>query len=84
MYGLVAWGQACKSSVQKHLKKSFKSEPSLYYSSDRNEHAIPLRDFPGANILLLTFSYYESIVNLMLASDMEFPPNYPGFTLACV
>ena len=68
-YGLVAWGQASKSSIDKLLKLQ-KRVLRLIYSSDHNEHVIPL--FPDADILLLTFSYYESIVNSMLKSDMEF------------
>ena len=39
------------------------------YFSDRNEHAIPL--FLDANILLLTFSYYESRVNWRLYLSMS-------------
>ena len=68
-YGLVAWGQASRSSIDKLLKLQ-KRVLRFIYSSDHNEHAIPL--FPDANILLLIFSYYESIINLMLKSDMEF------------
>ena len=68
-YGLVAWGQVSKSSIDKVLKLQ-KRVHCLIYSSDRNKHAIPL--FPDVHILLVTFSYYESIVKLILTSDMEF------------
>ena len=61
-YGLVAWGQASKSSLDKLLKLQ-KRGLRFIYSSNRNEHAIPF--FTDANILTLTFSYYESIANLM-------------------
>ena len=57
-YGLVAWDQACKSSLAKQKR-------SLHFInfSNRNEHAIPL--FVDANILPQTFSYYKSIAKLM-------------------
>ena len=61
-YGLVAWGQASKSSFDKLLKLQKRALRFIYFSN-RNEHAIPL--FIDANILSLTFSYYESIAKLM-------------------
>lgn len=59
-YGLVAWGQASKSSFDKLL--TLQALRFIYFSNC-NEHAIPL--FVDANILPLTFSYYESIAKLM-------------------
>ena len=61
-YGLVAWGQASKSSLDKLLKLQRRAFRFIYFSN-RNEHAIPL--FVDANILPLIFSYYESIAKLM-------------------
>ena len=61
-YGLVAWGQASKSSFDKLLKPQKRAVLFIYFSN-RNEHAIPLS--VDANILPLTFSYYESIAKLM-------------------
>ena len=61
-YGLTAWGQACKSYLEKILKLQKRVLRFIYFS-DRNEHAIPL--FIDANILPLQFSYYESIAKLM-------------------
>jgi len=58
-HGLVAWGQACKSSLDK-LFKLQKRALGFIHSFDRNEHVIPL--FPDANILPLTFSYYIYIL----------------------
>jgi len=61
-YGLVAWGQASKSSLDKLLKLQKRALHFIYFSN-RNRHAIPL--FVDANILPLIFSYYESIAKLM-------------------
>ena len=62
-YGLIVWGQACKSYLDKLLKLQ-KRGPRFIYFSDRNQHAIPL--FSDAGILPLQFSYYELTANLML------------------
>ena len=61
-YGLVAWGQANKSSLDKLLKLQ-KRALRFIHSSGRSEHAILL--FIDVNILPLTFPYCETIVNLM-------------------
>ena len=53
-YGLVAWGQASKSFLDKLLKLQKRGLHIIYFSN-RNEHAIPL--FVDPNILPLTFSY---------------------------
>ena len=63
-YGLVAWGQASKSSLDKLLKLQKRALRFIYFSN-RNDQAIPL--FVDANLLPgpLTFSCYESIAKLM-------------------
>ena len=61
-YGLIVWGQACKSYLDKLLKLQ-KRVLRFVYFSDHNQHAIPL--FSDAGILPLQFSYYELAANLM-------------------
>ena len=61
-YGLIVWGQACKSYLDKLLKLQKRVLRFLYFS-DHNQHAIPL--FSDAGILPLQFSYYELAANLM-------------------
>ena len=61
-YGLIVWGQARKSYLDKLLKLQ-KRALRFSYFSDRNQHAIPL--FSDAGILPLQFSYYELTANLM-------------------
>ena len=61
-YGLIVWGQACKSYLDKLLKLQKRVLRFIYFS-DHNQHAIPL--FSDAGILLLQFSYYELTANLM-------------------
>ena len=61
-YGLTAWGQACKSYLDKLLKLE-KQALHFINISDHNEHAIPL--FVDTHILPPQFFYYESIANLM-------------------
>ena len=61
-YGLIVWGQACKSYLDKLLKLQKRVLRFIYFS-DHNQHAIPL--FSDAGILLLQFSYYELAANLM-------------------
>ena len=62
-YGLAAWGQACKTHLNKTdlilQKRAFR----LLYFTDWHEHAIPL--FLEANVLPITFLYYESVSTLM-------------------
>ena len=62
-YGLVAWGQASKSSLDKLLKLQKRALRSIYLSN-RNEHVIPL--FIDVNMLPLTFSYYEFLANSVM------------------
>ena len=61
-YGLIVWGQACKSYLDKLLKLQKRVLRFIYFS-DHNQHAIPL--FSDAGILPLQFSYYELTANLM-------------------
>ena len=61
-YGLIVWGQACKSYLDKLLKLQKRVLRFIYFS-DHNQHAILL--FSDAGILPLQFSYYELAANLM-------------------
>ena len=61
-YGLMAWGQACKSYLEKLLKLQ-KQILCFIYFSEQNQHAIPLL-FDGS-VLPLKCSYYELLSNLM-------------------
>ena len=61
-YGLIAWGQACKSYLDKLLKLQKRALRFIYFS-DYNQHAIPL--FSDAGILPSEFSYYELTANLV-------------------
>ena len=61
-YGLAAWGQACKTYLNKILILQ-KRVLRLLYFTDWHEHAIPL--FLDANVLPITFLYYESVSTLM-------------------
>ena len=61
-YGLIVWGQAWKSYLDKLLKLRKRVLRFIYFS-DHNKHAISL--FSHAGILPLQFSYYELAANLM-------------------
>ena len=61
-YGLVVWGNARKTYLNKILALQ-KRCIRLMYFVDRNEHAVPL--FINANILSLNFLYCKSECNLM-------------------
>jgi len=61
-YGLIVWGQARKSYLDKLLKLQKRALRFINFS-DRNQHAIPL--FSDAGILPLRVSYYEVTANLM-------------------
>ena len=61
-YGLAAWGQACKTYLNKILIL-LKRTLCLLYFADWHDHAIPL--FLKANMLPITFLYYESVSSLM-------------------
>ena len=61
-YGLIAWGQACKSYINKILVLQIRVLRLMYFANSR-ANAVPL--FIDANILPLNFLYYESISNLM-------------------
>ena len=61
-YGLIAWGNASKTNINKILflpKRALR----LIYFTERNEHAIPL--FIDSKTLPLNFLYYESVCSLM-------------------
>jgi len=61
-YGLVAWGQAYKSHLEKLLKLQKRALCFIYFS-ERNQHTIPL--FIDASVLPLKFLYYELLANLL-------------------
>ena len=61
-YGLMAWGQAYKSHLEKLLKLQKRALRFIYFS-ERNQHAIPL--FIDAGVLPLTFLHYDRLANLM-------------------
>ena len=61
-YGLMAWGQAYKSHLEKLLKLQKRALRFIYFS-ERNQHAIPL--FIDAGVLPLTFLHYDLLANLM-------------------
>ena len=61
-YGLASWGQSSKTYLNKILILQKRALRMIYFA-DRRDHAIPL--FIDANILPLTFLYYESVSNLM-------------------
>ena len=61
-YGLAAWGQASKTSLNKILILQKKVLRMMYFT-DIREHAIPL--FIDAGILPVSFMYYKTVANLM-------------------
>ena len=61
-YGLIAWGQACKSHLEKLLKLQKRALRFIYFS-ERNQHTIPL--FIDAGVLPLKSLYYELLAHLM-------------------
>ena len=61
-YGLAAWGQACKTYLNKILILQKRALRLLYFA-DLHDHAIPL--FLEANVLPITFLYYESLSTLI-------------------
>ena len=72
-YGLAAWGQACKTYLNKILILH-KRDLRLPYFADWHDHAIPL--FLKVNVLPTTFPYYESVSTLMHdINDNKAPAN---------
>ena len=61
-YGLAAWGQACKTYLNKILILQKRALRLLYFA-DWHDHAIP--SFFEANVLPITFLYYEPVSALM-------------------
>ena len=61
-YGLAAWGQECKTYLNKILILQRRALRLLYFAV-WHDHAIPL--FLKANVLPITFLYYESVSTLM-------------------
>ena len=71
-YGLMAWGQACKSYLEKLLKLQKRALRFIYFS-ERNQHTISL--FIDVGALPLKFLYYETLANLKFEIR---PSNAPG------
>ena len=61
-YGLASWGQSLKTHLNKILILQ-KRAPRMIFFADRRDHAIPF--FVDANILPLSFLYYEYVSNFM-------------------
>ena len=61
-YGLASWGQSLKTHLNKILILQ-KRAPRMIFFADRRDHAIPF--FVDANILPLSFLYYEFVSNFM-------------------
>ena len=60
-YGLIVWGQACKSYLDKLLKLQKRALRFIYFS-DRNQHAIQFLYFP-----MPVFNRYNALImNLQL------------------
>ena len=59
-------GQACKTYLNKILMLQKRALRLLYFT-DWHDHAIPL--FLEANVLPITFLYYESVSSLMYDID---------------
>ena len=67
-YGLAAWGQACKTCLNKILVLKKRAIRLLYFV-DWHDHAIPL--FLEANVLPITLLYYESVSALTRDSNND-------------
>lgn len=61
-YGLLVWGQASNSYLEKLLKLQKRAHRLIYFS-DHYQHAVPL--FTDARVLPIQYTYYELIANLM-------------------
>ena len=75
-YGLIAWGQACKSYLEKLLKLQKRALRFIYFP-ERNQHAIPL--FIDAGVLPLKSLCYELLAHLVFEIRHR---NAPGNILA--
>lgn len=61
-YGLIVWGQASKTDLNKLLILQKRALRFIYFS-DRRDHAIPL--FLNAHILPINFMYYKLLAETM-------------------
>ena len=61
-YGFASWVQSLKTHLNKILILQ-KRAPRMIFFADRRDHAIPF--FVDANILPLSFLYYEYVSNFM-------------------
>ena len=70
-YGLVSWGNACKTYLDK-IRVLQKLALLLIYSANRQDRAIPL--LVNAKVLPVNFLCYESVLNLMHDIDERNAP----------
>ena len=78
-YGLIAWGQACKSHLNKILILQ-KRVLRLIFFANRNDHSIPF--FISAKILPIDFLYYKILAVMMFDVDNNsVPPNIKNLFL---
>ena len=61
-YDLLAWGQRCKSHLEKLLKLHKRALRFIYFS-DFKQHAVPL--FIQAGVLPVKFSFFQITAKLM-------------------
>jgi hypothetical protein len=72
-YGLIAWGQGCKSHLNKILILQ-KQVLRLIFFANKNDHSIPF--FISAKILPIDFLYYKILAVMMFDVDNNsVPPN---------
>ena len=69
---VLAWGQACKSYLERILKLQKRALRFIYFS-EQNQHSIPL--FIDACVLPLKFLYYELLANLMFEINHRNAPS---------
>ena len=62
-YAVTVWGLASKRYLDKILRLQKRPFRFIYYSAERNDHAIPL--FVDSDVLPVNFLYYESVCCLM-------------------
>jgi hypothetical protein len=78
-YGLIAWGQACKSHLNKILILQ-KQVLRLIFFANRNDHSIAF--FISAKILPIDFLYYKILAVMMFDVDNNSaPPNIKNLFL---
>ena len=71
-YGLASWGQFLKTHLNKILILHKRASRTIFFA-DRRDHAIPF--LVDANILPLSFLYYEYVSNFMHDINNNVPLN---------